>query len=65
MPWRFAGKRPGALFNENFAAYLTALRPNCTLSCRLMANMRNAYLTPIGKIFSGKRSWAELRHIAQ
>lgn len=25
-------KRPGALFNENFAAYLTALPPNTTLS---------------------------------
>jgi hypothetical protein len=23
-------KRPGALFNENFAAYLTALPPNTT-----------------------------------
>ena len=23
-------KRPGALFNENFAAYLTALPPNST-----------------------------------
>jgi hypothetical protein len=34
------GKRPGALFNQNFAAYLTALRPNCTLSCRLVANVR-------------------------
>jgi hypothetical protein len=24
------GKRPGALFNENFAAYLTALPPDTT-----------------------------------